>query len=533
MVEYMLYFVVMKRFSEMMESLWRTECQYLDVREALPVIREVLARRFTVKWISVHRYEPVQMLLSTRAVDPPDAATIIHVNLASSEARSLQEWLAAGGITIVGGRAIPPAAISLLFGSLTDGTNVLVPLRQGQSAGVLVVCIGPDLDEDTGKLVGELLREPMSTALENDRRLRELESARDTAEADRQELLEHLGRDKVHPSIVGADTGLRCVMDRVALSAGTDVPVLLIGETGSGKEVIARSIHEGSSRRAGPFIRVNCGAIPPDLADSELFGHERGAFTGATSTRRGWFERADGGTLFMDEIGELPLPVQVRLLRVLQDGTFQRVGGEESLQSDTRLVAATNRDLAAMVRAGSFREDLWYRIAVFPLLLPPLRERRADIPTLANELARRASRRYGLRLQMPTAMDHVLLCEYDWPGNVRELGSVIDRAAILGKGERLEIAAALGLEYGDDARAVGPDELEHAARPTNGAVGRNGAYPLQALDDVVRNHITKSLALTGGRIDGPHGCARILGVHPNTLRARMRKLGIDWRQSRI
>ena len=377
--------------------------------------------------------------------------------------------------------------------------------------------------------MGEMLREPMATALENDRRVRELEAKRDAAEADRQDLLEHLGHDKVHPSIVGADTGLRRVMDRVAMSAKTDVPVLLIGETGSGKEVIARSIHDGSSRRSGPFIRVNCGAIPPELVDSELFGHERGAFTGAASMRRGWFERADGGTLFLDEIGELTLQAQVRLLRVLQDGSFQRVGGERFLQSDTRIVAATNRDLAEMVRAGEFREDLWYRIAVFPLLLPPLRDRRSDIPALARELARRASRRYGLRVQLPTAMDNILLCEYDWPGNVRELGSVIDRAAILGKGDKLEVAAALGLENGIGARSPVPAEGEELTRRARETAAPSGERQLPPLDEIIRRHISQALTLTGGRIDGPHGCARILGIHPNTLRARMRKLGIDWR----
>ena len=180
-------------------------------------------------------------------------------------------------------------------------------------------------------------------------------------------------------------------MEQVQLVAPSDTPVLILGETGSGKEVVARAIHSRSRRASGPFLRINCGAISPDLVDSELFGHERGSFTGAVAERKGWFERADCGTLFLDECGELPLPAQVRLLRVLQDGTFQRVGGERPLHVDVRVIAATHRDLPAMVASGQFREDLWYRIAVFPVRLPPLRERLADIPALATHFALRAA----------------------------------------------------------------------------------------------------------------------------------------------
>ena len=196
-------------------------------------------------------------------------------------------------------------------------------------------------------------------------------------------------------AIVGADAGLREVMERIDQVAPTDVPVLILGETGSGKEVLARAIHQRSRRGAGPVVRVNCGALPPGLIDSELFGHERGSFTGATSVRKGWFERADGGTLFLDEVAELPLDAQVRLLRILQDGTFERVGGHKSLKVDVRIVAATHRDLRAMVSQGTFREDLWYRISVFPVDLPPLRERIEDIPPLAAHFASRAGKRLG------------------------------------------------------------------------------------------------------------------------------------------
>jgi transcriptional regulator with GAF, ATPase, and Fis domain len=283
--------------------------------------------------------------------------------------------------------------------------------------------------------------------------------------------------------------------------------------------VIARAIHERSQRVRGPFIRVNCGAIPSELIDSELFGHEKGSFTGATATRRGWFERANEGTLFLDEIGELPLAAQVRLLRVLQDGSFERVGGEHPIKVDVRIVAATHRDLAAMVQSGGFREDLWYRISVFPIVLPPLRERRGDIPPLAEHFARRAATRFGLKLQLPSAEQLALLVAYPWPGNVRELGAVIDRAAILGDGQRLEVARALGV--GTDVPATphalnAPQSVEPVVAPT-----------MLPLNEATKRHIERALTVTQGRVEGPHGAAALLKINPHTLRAQMRKLGIN------
>jgi hydrogenase-4 transcriptional activator len=321
-------------------------------------------------------------------------------------------------------------------------------------------------------------------------------------------------------AIIGMSGGLRTVMERVELVARSDVPVLLFGETGSGKEVVARAIHNRSMASNGPFIRVNCGAIPPELIDSELFGHEKGSFTGAGAVRRGWFERADEGTLFLDEMGELPPAAQVRLLRVLQDGEFNRVGGEEPVRVQVRIVAATHRDLAAMVQAGSFREDLWYRLAVFPIVLPPLRERTEDIPALAERFAQRAAKRFGLRPQKPTADDLAMLQAYSWPGNVRELISVIDRATILGDGQRLEVAAALG------GGAIG-------ARPRPSSPAASLPSPLErtrilSLDAMAKQHIELALTATGGRVEGPRGAASLLQINPHTLRARMRKLGIDW-----
>src|SRR6476661_4665628 len=244
--------------------------------------------------------------------------------------------------------------------------------------------------------------------------------------------------------LIGGDTGLAAVMARARLVSRSGAPVLLFGETGTGKEIIARAIHEHSTFRSGPFRRVNCGAIAPELIDSELFGHEQGAFTGAVSRRKGWFEQADGGTLFLDEIGELALAAQVRLLRVVQDGEVVRVGGERPIKVNVRIVAATHRDLPAMVEAQTFREDLYYRLAVFPIVIPPLRDRPSDIRAFAEYFADRAANRFGLRSVAVSDDDVRVLTEYRWPGNVREMAAVMDRAVLIGQGRALDIRAALG-----------------------------------------------------------------------------------------
>jgi hydrogenase-4 transcriptional activator len=258
-----------------------------------------------------------------------------------------------------------------------------------------------------------------------------------------------------------------------------------------------------------------------------LFGHEKGSFTGAGDLRQGWFERADGGTLFLDEIGELPLPAQVRLLRVLQEHQFERVGGQQAINVDVRIVAATHRDLAMMVKSGAFREDLWYRINVFPILLPPLRERTEDIPALAQHFAHRAANRFGLAYVEPSAADLKVLMSYPWPGNIRELGAVIDRAAILGNGKTLEIVAALGA--GGPVMVV-PPTVAMDQQPDG--IGLMPTVGLATLDAAMKAHIERALMATRGRVEGNRGAAKILGINPHTLRARMRKLGIKWDEYR-
>jgi len=311
--------------------------------------------------------------------------------------------------------------------------------------------------------------------------------------------------------------GLRDVTRRVSQVAKTEVPVLLRGETGSGKEVVARLLHEQSRRASGPMVRVNCGAIAPELVDSELFGHERGSFTGAVASRKGWFERANGGTLFLDEVAELSPAAQVRLLRVLSEGTLERVGGTQSVAVDVRLVTATHRDLEAMCASGAFREDLWYRISVFSVRIPPLRDRLEDLPELAAHFAARAGRRLTGVPIVPSLEEIAALVRYPWPGNVRELAAVIERAAILGAGRRLDVAAALGDVPPRSSRLL----------PETG-----DEEDLLTLEEATRRHIERALVLARGRVEGRRGAAERLGVNPYTLRGKMRKLGIDWTRFR-
>jgi hydrogenase-4 transcriptional activator len=435
--------------------------------------------------------------------------------LSPAAAQRIKSWIEAGLAVHTNERGGSGVIRDLLRGLDMDEVGWwLIPLAANSEAlGVLLIAARASVRERRLAAVSE----PIAAVLATERARRELRQLREAAEADKVAALSRLHMRDLGEAIVGANSGLRGVMQQVEQVARTPAPVLILGETGSGKEVVARAIHERSTHAQGPILRVNCGAIPPELVDSELFGHERGSFTGAAQQRGGWFERADGGTLFLDEIGELPLAAQVRLLRVVQDGMFERVGGTRALKVDVRLVAATHRDLGAMVRAGQFREDLWYRINVFTIRLPPLRERLDDMGALADHFAQLAARRFGVGALRVTPADLALLKGYAWPGNVRELSAVIERAAILGEGKRLDVERALGVRT--EAPAPG------APVPDDG-----DAFP--TLDQAMRAHIERALARCGGRIEGQGGAARLLGLHPNTLRSKMNKLGVRWSQFR-
>jgi transcriptional regulator with GAF, ATPase, and Fis domain len=305
-------------------------------------------------------------------------------------------------------------------------------------------------------------------------------------------------------------------MEMVRQVAPIDTPVMLLGESGVGKEVIANAIHYLSSRRNAPFVRVNCGAIPGSLLDSELFGHEKGAFTGAIESRKGRFERADKGSIFLDEIGELSPQAQVRLLRVIQNNEIERVGGKRTIAINVRIIAATHRNLEEMIASGRFREDLWYRLNTFPIMIPPLRQRNEDIPALIHHFLERKSK--DLKIHTPpviTAADIERLKTYSWPGNVRELENLIERALIQSRGRKE--SEPLRFEH-----FIFPEKTDE----THGLSAVN--HNLLTLDEAMSQHIRQALQLTGGKISGHNGAAHLLGINPNTLRSRMRKLGIPF-----
>jgi formate hydrogenlyase transcriptional activator len=321
--------------------------------------------------------------------------------------------------------------------------------------------------------------------------------------------------------IVGHSAGLKSVLDQVRLVAPTDSTVLILGETGTGKELIARAIHSASGRREWPLIKVNCAALPAGLIQSELFGHEKGAFTGATDKRIGRFELANGGTIFLDEIGELPPEVQIKLLRVLQEREFERIGGSATIRADIRVIAATNRDLNQALAEGRFRRDLFYRLNVFPILMPPLHQRQDDIGLLAHYFVRRYAARIGRRIDRIPAATLTRLAAYSWPGNIRELENVIERAVILSNGPDLELAAEL-------IPAVPVAPAADAFQPRPGAevnITRTSAD--RSLAQTEKERILDVLKQTNWRIEGPNGAAAILKLNPSTLRSRMKKLGIE------
>ncbi len=397
------------------------------------------------------------------------------------------------------------------FFNVESNSMLIMTLETGGEPVGGVVLLSEREEEFTeyhAKLLS-LLKEPFTVALSNAIEHLEVIKLRDMLADDNQFLHGELRRIS-GDSIIGADFGLRNAMEMVRKVAQLDSPVLLLGETGAGKDVFANAIHYSSSRRDGPFISVNCGAIPESLIDSELFGHEKGAFTGAISQKRGRFERADKGTILLDEIGELPKQAQVRLLRVLQNKEIERVGGTNIIPLDIRIIAATNRNLEAMVTDNQFREDLWFRLNVFPIWIPPLRQRKTDIPALLQHFISLKAKE--LKLQAipnlkPGAVDSLM--EYNWPGNVRELQNVVERELIL--------------------NPKGPLVFEHLALQKVTTRPKNES---ENLDEMISQHIRNVLAKTNGKVQGKGGAAELLGINSSTLRNRMNKLGIEYKRKR-
>ena len=379
---------------------------------------------------------------------------------------------------------------------------------RGELLGVIGMISRRRFDPHEFELLG-IFAEQAAMTIKSALVFQELERYKSRLQVENAYLQEEIRTERGFEEIVGHSPALRAVLRKVKQVAPVDTAVLLTGETGTGKELIARAIHALSPRKDRPMIKVNCGAIPQGVVESELFGHERGAFTGALQRRLGRFELADKGTLFMDEVGELPLDTQVKLLRVLQEQEFERLGGARPIKVDVRLVAATNRDLDAEVASGRFRADLYYRLAVFPIRIPALRERPDDIPLLVRHFLAHFQRKLAKSLKGVTPDSMRRLTEYSWPGNIRELQNVMERACVLARGPIIDVAVALG---GSDQPV--PDGIPVVDDR------------LLTLDEHEQAQIRRALDMAGGKIHGAGGAAELLGINASTLRSRMEKHGM-------
>ncbi len=489
-------------------------CSSLEIEIAMQRLLEYLKDFMPVYGIFLHLYEADLGVMRTIAGATPSAGKKLDlVTPLPPEARkSLENKFPT--LSIVNRPELEPVSRTMLQFLGKPDSSVLILLLEIESkklGALSLVTEGKGRFSEEHARLFSLLNEPFAVALSNTLKHQEVLRLKDLLADDNR----YLHRELLHLSgdeIIGAEFGLRGVMAMVRQVASLSSPVLLLGETGVGKELIANAIHYSSLRKDGPFVKVNCGAIPETLLDSELFGHEKGAFTGALSQKRGRFERADHGTIFLDEIGELPAQAQVRMLRVLQEKEIERVGGTTPISVDMRLIAATNRSLEEMVKAKQFREDLWFRLNVFPIRVPPLRERKEDIPALVHHFVQRKTRDLKLTFPPPLARGVVdQLVAYHWPGNVRELENVIDRALILSKGTPLTFGDWIGGK---------PEESSLTSGGTQEA-------PLK-LDEVVSKHIRQVLEMTKGRVHGKGGAAEVLGINPSTLRNRMNQLGIPY-----
>jgi len=415
---------------------------------------------------------------------------MIRVNLETERQFSEEEFMCANGVRTV--MEVPLMVHHRLIGTINYARYFVHPF----SAPELAIL------RDVSSV--------LATAVSNALAYEELRNLKYRRQAENVMLREDIEHDAMFEEIVGASAALRRILGLVERVAASDTTVLITGQTGTGKELLARAIHRRSPRAQHAMVKINCAALPKDLIASELFGHEKGAFTGALSQRIGRFEMANGGTIFLDEVGELPPEMQVALLRVLQESEFERVGGARTISTDARVIAATNRDLAKEVAEGRFRSDLYYRLNVFPIKSPALRERREDIPLLVEYFVARFAERTGKRIDRVDRESLNTLTHYHWPGNIRELANVIERAVILSDGGALRISASI---FGDDLPLAAADNASDEA-----------GNQLSAQE---RQLIEKALAESNGRVAGPRGAASRLGLSASTLESKIRRLGID------
>ena len=497
---------------EAVETFTRRVFNSKDIETAIFEVYKFFSRYFPLDYLTVPIYDAQRGVLRYRAfVTDKDVILTDEIVRLSETAEKEARRIVSRKIELIGSvlQNLTTKEVAAHLGFTDPSASMSVIIEIGPSLyGVLaLVAWGENKYTAVHLKMIEELYDPIAGAVRHILSQLEIASLKEHIIRVNEEIRERL----VGRRIIGAHTGLKDVMTLMEQAAPLDVPLLIMGETGVGKEVVANAIHNMSKRSDGPMISINCGAIPDTLLDSELFGHEKGAFTGADAMRQGYFEQADSGTIFLDEIGELSLQAQVKLLRVIQEMNFQRVGGKRPISVDARVIAATNRDLRSLVANLKFRNDLWFRLNVFPIHVPPLRERMIDIPAFAEYFVRRKS----IEMNLPYlsrfasgAMEQ--LQAYDWPGNVRELQNVIERALITSRGEPLSFPNLAG---------------NSLANVQSAAPSESGPYP--TLDEMTARYIRQTLVKTNGKLSGEGGAADLLGINPSTLRARMRKLGIQ------
>ncbi len=498
-------------------------CSSLDIEKSLQKCLDYLEQFIPVTVLYLHLYDPELCVLRALAFVTKDEKEKKYemLPIPKESRKAFEDSFSTNKDVII----INDPKKDFVSGKITEiikkpnTSYIILPLNlEGKGLGSLsIYAKGKDRYSQKHARLLSLLNEPFSIAMSNALRYKELMEFKDRLEDDNRYLhneLLHLSGDK----IIGAELGLKEVMETVQQVAPLQIPLLLLGETGVGKEVIANAIHYNSSRKDGPFIKVNCGAIPDNLIDSELFGHEKGAFTGAVEKKRGRFERAHQGTIFLDEIGELPPQAQVRLLRVIQNKEIDRVGGSSPIPVDIRIITATHRNLENMVASKKFREDLWYRLNVFPIMIPPLRHRKEDIPSLVHYFVKRKSRELQF-IKNPKLASGVIhkLETYEWPGNIRELENAVERALIQSFGQG--ITEPISFEkFGLNPKFEPASSLNQVHKT------------ISKLDDTIEGHIRQALAATEWKIFGEKGAAQLLGMNPNTLRSKMKKLGIPFKR---
>ena len=401
---------------------------------------------------------------------------------------------------------------------------IAAPLgSQGETFGVFALTsrIRDDFDESQTAFFERVCRQ-VSLALDNMLSYEQIATLKARLETENAYLIDEIKSEHNFEEMIGTSPNFMALIDKIRRVGTTDATVLITGESGTGKELVARALHSISLRKNKPLVKVNCAAISAGLVESELFGHVKGAFTGAVERRIGRFEFADGGTLFLDEVGELPMDTQVKLLRVLQEHEFEPVGSNRTVRVNVRLITATNRRLEEAVRDGRFRADLFFRLNVVPIEIPPLRERRGDIPGLVSFIIGNYNRQFGRNIESVADESLTRLIQNDWPGNIRELQNILARAVVLSTGPVLKLGNEVLLSpvRRTEAPNATPVVSEHSE---DSFATADGAHPLHEID---RRHITSVLSSTRWVIEGEHGAARVLGLHPNTLRSRMKKLNI-------